>query len=110
MAISFMKDDGKRYFLTHPNTSAPRYARARTFTDWTDTYQGMSNANNTDSRYLSTYRIIGNNTICKECADGEYVLDPKRETVHGAVDSVTFYEHFKPQMMSISVCIMRQAN
>jgi len=98
VAISFMKDDGKRYFLTHPNTSAPRFARARHFTDWTDTYQGMSDANNTDSRFLSTYLIIGNNTVCKECADGEYVLDPRRETVHGAVDSVMFYEHFSPDV------------
>ena len=96
VAISFMKDDGKRYFLTHPNTDVPRFARARHFTDWTDTYQGMSNAENTDPRYLSTYRIIGKNTVCKECEDGEYVLDPKRETVKGAIDSVTFYEHFKP--------------
>lgn len=96
VAISFMKDDGKRYFLTHPNTSAPRYARARHFADWTDTYQGMSDAKNTDPRYLSTYLLIGNNTVCKECSDGEYVLDPKRETVHGAIDSLMFYEHFMP--------------
>ena len=96
VAISFMKDDGKRYFLTHPNTSAPRYAKARHFNDWTDTYQGMSDANNEDTRYLSTYLLIGNNTVCKECSDGEYVLDPKRETVHGAIDSLMFYEHFMP--------------
>lgn len=95
VAISFMQD-GERYFLTHPNASAPRFARARHFTDWTDTYQGMSDANNTDPRFLSTYLIIGKNTICKECADGEYVLDPRREMVHGAVDSVMFYEHFAP--------------
>ena len=98
VAISFMKDDGKRYFLTHPNASAPRFAKARHFADWTDTYQGMSDANNTDSRYLSTYLIIGNNTVCKECADSEYVLDPKREMVHGAVDSLMFYEHFAPDV------------
>ena len=98
VAISFMKDDGKRYFLTHPNTSAPRYAKARHFADWTDTYQGMSDANNSDSRFLSTYRIIGNNTECEKCEDGEYVLDPRRETVHGAVDSLTFYEHFSPDV------------
>ena len=96
VAISFFKEDGKRYFLTHPNTSAPRYAKARHFADWTDTYQGMSNADNTDSRYLSTYLLIGNNTVCAECSDGEYVLDPRRETVHGAIDSLTFYEHFMP--------------
>ena len=96
VAISFMKDDGKRYFLTHPDASTPRFARARHFNDWTDTYQGMSDADNTDSRYLSTYLIIGNNTVCEQCADGEYVLDPRREMVHGAVDSVMFYEHFMP--------------
>ena len=95
VAISFMQD-GKRYFLTHPNASTPRFARARTFTDWTNTYQGMSDAYNMDTRYLSTYRIIGNNTECEKCEDGEYVLDPRRETVHGAVDSLTFYEHFSP--------------
>ena len=97
VAISFMQD-GERYFLTHPNASAPRYAKARHFADWTDTYQGMSNADNTDPRYLSTYLLIGNNTVCKECADGEYVLDPRREMVHGAVDSVMFYEHFAPDV------------
>ena len=96
VAISFMKDDGKRYFLTHPNASTPRFARARTFTDWTNTYQGMSDAYNTDPRYLSTYLIIGNNTVCKECEDGEYVLDPRREMVHGAVDSLMFYEQYAP--------------
>ncbi len=98
VAISFFKEDGKRYFLTHPNTSAPRYAKARHFKDWTDTYQGMSDADNTDSRYLSTYLLIGNNTVCEECADSEYVLDPKREMVHGAVDSLMFYEHFAPDV------------
>ncbi len=61
-------------------------------------YQGMSDANNSDSRFLSTYRIIGNNTECEKCEDGEYVLDPRRETVHGAVDSLTFYEHFSPDV------------
>ena len=100
VAISFFKEDGKRYFLTHPNTSAPRYAKARHFTDWTDTYQGMSDANNTDSRYLSTYRLVGQKDGCVECSYTEdvkeYVLDPRRETVHGAVDSLTFYEHFMP--------------
>ena len=99
VAISFMKD-GERYFLTHPNTSAPRFARARHFTDWTDTYQGMSDANNTDSRFLSTYLLIGKKDGCDECSytedEKEYVLDPRREMVHGAVDSVMFYEHFSP--------------
>ena len=95
VAISFMKDDGKRYFLTHPS-GAPRFARARYIEDWTDTYQGMANEANEDPRYLSTYLIIGNNTVCKECKDGEYVLDPRREMVHGAVDSVMFYEKYAP--------------
>ena len=96
IAISFLKEDGKRYFLTHPGI-APRFATARHFADWTNTYQGMANIENLDPRYLSTYLIIGNNTVCAECADGEYVLDPRRETVHGAVDSVTLYEHFMPE-------------
>ncbi len=97
VAISFMQD-GKRYFLTHPGTAAPRFARARYIEDWTNAWQGMANAENVDSCYLSTYLIIGKNTICKECADGEYVLDPRREMVHGAVDSVMFYEHFAPDV------------
>ena len=97
VALSFIHPtDGKRYFLTHPNSDAPRYATARHFTDWTNTYQGMANAENRDPKYMSTYLIVGNNTVCAECADGEYVLDPKREMVHGAVDSVMFYEHFMP--------------
>ena len=100
VAISFMKDDGKRYFLTHPNTSAPRYAKARHFDDWTDTYQGMSGSDNNDPRYLSTYLLIGKKDGCEECSytedEKEYVLDPRREMVHGAIDSVLFYEHFAP--------------
>ena len=95
VAISFMQD-GKRYFLTHPGV-APRFAHARTFDDWTNTWQGMANVDNVDPEYMSTYLIVGNNTICAECADGEYVLDPKRETMHGAEDSVTFYENFRPE-------------
>ena len=95
VAISFMKD-GKRYFLTHPGAAAPRYARARDIADWTDTWQGMANADNLDPHYLTTYLLVGKNTICAECYPNEYVFDPKRETVKGAIDSVIFYEHFSP--------------
>ena len=97
IAISFIHPvDGKRYFLTHPGTAAPRYARARHIADWTNTWQGMANAENVDPNYLTSYLIVGNNSICKECADGEYVFDPHRMTVYGHEDSLTFYEHFMP--------------
>ena len=95
VAISFMQD-GKRYFLTHPGV-APRFATARSFDDWTNTWQGMANVDNVEPEYMSTYLLIGKNTICKECEEGEYVLDPKRETMYGAEDSVMFYENFKPE-------------
>ena len=95
VAISFMQD-GKRYFLTHPGV-APRFATARTFDDWTNTWQGMANVDNVEPEYMSTYLIIGKNTECAECATDEYVLDPKRETMYGAEDSVTFYENFRPE-------------
>ncbi len=96
VAVSFVHpEDGKRYFITHPGT-APRFATARHFDEWTDTWQGMANVENRDPHYLSTYLLIGNNTVCTECADGEYVFDPRRETVHGHEDSITFYEHFQP--------------
>ena len=94
VAISFMQD-GKRYFLTHPGV-APRFATARHFDDWTNTWQGMANVENLDPNYMSTYLIIGKNSICKQCESDEYVLDPRRETMYGAEDSVTFYENFKP--------------
>ena len=97
VAISFMKD-GERYFMTHPGAQAPRFARARSFDDFTDTYQGMANADNIDPHYLSTYLLVGKNTICKECAPDEYVFDPKRELVKGGVDSLMFYENFAPDV------------
>ena len=95
VAISFMQD-GKRYFLTHPGV-APRFATARSFDDWTNTWQGMANVDNVEPEYMSTYLIRGKNTECAECATDEYVLDPKRETMRGAEDSVTFYENFRPE-------------
>ena len=96
VAFSFIHPtDGKRYWLTHPNREAPRFARARTFTEWTDVYQGMSDAENSEPNYLSTYKMIGDPT-CTLCASDEYVLDPQHETVHGVVDSLTFYENWAP--------------
>ncbi len=96
VAISFVHEDGKRYFLTQPG-EAPRYARARHFDDWTHVWQGMANAENSDPNYLSSYTILGKEEICKECEPGEYVLDPRYETMHGNVDSLTYYEKFHPQ-------------
>lgn len=99
VAMSFVHSDGKRYFLTQPDTKAPRFAHARTYTDWTDVYQGMSDADNSGSNYMSSYTIIGNPGVCVECNPGEYVLDPRRETMYGAVDSLTFYDQFAPPDM-----------
>ena len=98
VALSFTQD-GARYFMTQPNHTAPRFERARTFSDWTNVYQGMSDAENTLPNYLSSYSIIGNPGDCIECAPGEYVLDPKRETMHGAIDSLQFYSQWAPPEM-----------
>ena len=96
VAFSFIHPtNGKRYFLTHPGV-APRFARARTFTDWTDVYQGMENEKNLAPNYLTTYKMIVKPT-CELCEDAEVVLDPRHETVRGAVDSLTFYENWAPE-------------
>ena len=95
VAFSFLKEDGKRYFLTHP-AQAPRFARARTFDDWTNVYQGMSDADNTDPNYLSTFKILGKNGVCELCQPDEYVLKPTRETMYGGVDSLILYEDYQP--------------
>lgn len=95
VAISFLKEDGKRYFLTHPG-GAPRQARARHYDDWTNVRQGIGDANNTDPNYLTSYKIIGKEGVCAECDPGEYVLDPKYETQKGAIDSLVFYGDFQP--------------
>ena len=98
IAISFLHPtDGKRYFLTHPGTAAPRFARARYIEDWTNAWQGMANAENVDAHYLTTYRLIGLGEGCTQCVENDYVFDPRRETVKGAIDSVIFYEHFSPE-------------
>ncbi len=101
VAISFMQG-GKRYFLTHPNTSAPRYARARTFDSWENTWQGMENAENADPNYVSTFEVRCPVDHIKTL-DGtgpllpkEHVLDPRQYTMHGYEDSLVFYEYFKP--------------
>ena len=97
VAFSFI-EGGKRYFITHPNSSAPRFARARTFTDWTNVYQGMSDAENREPNYISTYKMIDYPTceLCERDPDKEVVLDPQHETVRGVVDSLTFYEYWTP--------------
>ena len=94
VAISFMKD-GQRYFLTHPGV-APRFARIRHFEDWVNVWQGMADINNNDPNYISTYKIVGKESVCAECESDEYVLDPHSETMKGAVDSLVFYENFHP--------------
>ena len=98
IAISFLHPtDGKRYFLTHPGTAAPRFARARYIEDWTNAWQGMANAENVDPHYLTTYLLIGDNEGCTQCTENDKVFDPRRETVKGMEDSVIFYEHFSPE-------------
>ena len=96
VALSFKKADGKRYFLTHPGTGAPRFSRARYINDWTDAYQGMANADNVDNRYINTFKVLSNPDPCAECAVDEVVLDPRREMRYGVKDSLEFYEHFAP--------------
>ena len=98
VAISFINEtDGKRYFLTHPNNQAPRFARARHFDDWTNVWQGMSDAENANPNYMSSFNLIGHNEGCIECLDGDYVLSPHREVMHGTEDSLVFYDQFEPE-------------
>ena len=96
VAISFVKEDGKRYFLTHPSSSTPRFARSRHFDDWTNVYQGMSGADNAETNYMSSFLILGNEGVCEKCGDGEYVLNPTRYTMRGSEDSLTFYDRWTP--------------
>ncbi len=102
MAISFMQG-GKRYFLTHPGREAPRYANARHFEHWENTWQGMENAENEDPNYLSTYELRSPVNEIKRKEAGtpdlhikEHVLDPRHYTMKGYTDSLTFYENFNP--------------
>jgi len=94
VAVSFEKD-GKRYFLTHPG-EAPRFARARTYTDWTEVRQGIGDANNSDPNYLTSYTILGNEGVCAECVGDEHVWDPMYITMRGGKDSLVFYEDHQP--------------
>ena len=96
VALSFVKDDGKRYFLTHPGTAAPRFARSRYIKDWTNAWQGMANADNEDDHYINTFKVLTHPDPCTECAADEVVLDPHREMRYGAKDSLLFYENFAP--------------
>ena len=96
VALSFMKEDGKRYFLTHPGSAAPRYSRARYIEDWTNAFQGMANAENVDNHYINTFKVLTHPDPCVECEADEVVLDPRREMRYGAVDSLLFYENFAP--------------
>ncbi len=96
VALSFVKHDGKRYFLTHPGTAAPRFSRARYIAEWTNAWQGMANAENADNNYINTFKVITHPDPCAECAANEVVLDPRREMRYGVKDSLLFYEHFAP--------------
>ncbi len=97
VALSFVKNDGKRYFLTHPGTAAPRFSRARYIADWTNAWQGMANAENADNNYINTFKVLTHPDPCAECAADEVVLDPRREMRYGVKDSLEFYEHFAPE-------------
>ena len=100
VAISFKHSDGKRYFLQHPGTAAPRYARARTYDNWTEVWQGMGNADNIDPEYLNTFTIRKDPPIRSggPLAAGEKVLDPMHHTLRGYEDSLVFYENFAPAL------------
>ena len=96
VTFSFVQD-GKRYYLTHPNQQAPRFARARHFTDWTNVHQGMSDENNSEPNYVTTYKTLsGNPGACLLCEEGEVVLDPRHEMVYGETDSLLFYKNWTP--------------
>ena len=97
VALSFVKNDGKRYFLTHPGTAAPRFSRARYIAEWTNAWQGMANAENADNNYINTFMVLTHPDPCAECAADEVVLDPRREMRYGVKDSLLFYEHFAPE-------------
>ncbi len=97
VALSFVKNDGKRYFLTHPGTAAPRFSRARYIAEWTNAWQGMANAENADNNYINTFMVLTHPDPCAECAADEVVLDPRREMRYGVKDSLLFYENFAPE-------------
>ena len=104
VAISFIGKDGKRYYLNHPGAAAPRYSRARHYDNWETTWQGMANAENNDPNYVSTFELRhpSNEINRKErvevddLSNREKVLDPRRYTMKGYEDSLTFYEYFSP--------------
>ena len=105
IALSFIHPtDKKRYFLTHPSSQAPRYARARHFEDWESTWQGMANAENTDPHYVSTFELRHPANEINRKGEGvvddllptEKVLDPRRYVMRGYEDSLMFYENFAP--------------
>lgn len=110
IALSFKNpaDGNKRYFITHPNSSTPRYARARHFENWDNTWQGMENAENLDPNYISTFELRHPSDEVKaydeehipvadrHLFDNEKVLDPRQYTMRGYEDSLTFYEFFHP--------------
>ena len=89
VAFSF-EQGGQRYFMTQPVGETERYVRPRSYTDWTNVYQGMGDQNNTEPNYLSTYSAIGKPT-CVECELNEYVLYPHRDTLRGYEDSLIIY-------------------
>ena len=103
VAISFIGKDGKRYYLNHPGAMAPRYSRARHYANWETTWQGMANAENNDPNYVSTFELRHpSNEINRkdvgvaDLREQEKVLDPRRYTMRGYEDSLTFYEYFSP--------------
>jgi len=108
IALSFIGDDDKRYFMTYPSIGTFRYARARHFDDWDNTWQGMENAENLDPNYLSTFEMRHPSNEVKaydtehiaegdrHLFDNEKVLDPRRYTMKGHEDSLMFYEFFAP--------------
>ncbi len=107
VALSFIHTDGKRYYMTHPGAKPPRYSRARHYDDWTNVWQGMADVNNNDPNFLSSFELRHPSNEVKGYQAGmpeeerhlennEFVLDPRHYTVKGAIDSLTYYEFFKP--------------
>ena len=95
IALSFLHPtNGKRYFLSHPGMSAPRYAKALHYEDWTSVRQGLSNAANDDPDHVTTYQLF-EDTVAHNADERLFVLE--QETLHGYEDSLTFNEDYYSQ-------------
>ena len=93
VAISFLDSTtNKRYFLSHPGTAAPnRFAHARTYTDWTNVRQGLSNEMNDDPNHITTYELF-EDTVTHLAEERLFVLT--QETLRGYEDTLLLNEDY----------------